>query len=87
MKFSILFVSLAKNVGPKLNASPPFLQLIRKQRRIRGLTHDKNKFNEEQKEHLKEEVGQTKRGFGTRTMKYGVFRTGISHVHLGRHVD
>ena len=80
-------MSLAKKVGPKLNASPPFLPLIRKQRRIRGLTHGTNKFNEEPKEHLKEEVGETKRGFGTRMMKYGVFRTGISHVHLGRHVD
>ena len=80
-------MSLKKNVGTKLNASSLFLLSIRKQRRIRGLTHGRNKFNEEQKEHLKEEVDQTKRGFGTRMIKYGVFRTGISHVHLGKHVD
>ena len=40
-------------------------------------------LKKEQEEHFKIEVGQTKRGTGPGWMRYGVFKTGLLHVHLG----
>ena len=51
---------------PPLHPHGPWF-LLRIQRKIWGLTHGKaHLLRKEQKEHLQEEVGQAKRGAGTR---------------------
>ena len=42
-------------------------------------------LKKEQKEHLKGEVGQAKRGTSAGMMRYGFFKTGLLHIHLGGH--
>ena len=55
--------------------------LVRTQRKISG--GNTSLLKKEHKEHLKEEVGHTKRGNGTRMMRHCIFKTGLLHIHLG----
>ena len=42
-------------------------------------------LKKEQKEHLKGEVGQAKRGTSTGMTRCGFFKTGLLRIHLGGH--
>ena len=59
--------------------------LERTQRRIWDLTCGKKKKKNSflKKEHLKWDVGQDKRDTGAGIMNFGVFKTGLLHIHLG----
>ena len=51
---------------------------------LRSYSWQKHFFlKKEEKEHLKGEVSQAKRGMGARMMRYRIFKIGLLHIHLG----